>query len=104
MKAQRLKLELTESLLATHIDVTIAKTGILKEVGVTLSLDDFGMGYSGSSYLKRPSMDQLEIDRAFIKDLLTDPNDAAIARTITGLAQSLGLDILAEGAETQAQR
>jgi len=104
VKAQRFKLELTESLLATHIDVTTAKIGIFKEAGVTLSLDDFGLGYSGLPYLERLSLDQLKIDRSFMRDLLTDPNDAAIARTITGLAQSLGLDILAEGAETQAQR
>ncbi|MDB5889453.1 MAG: hypothetical protein JWP47_284 [Polaromonas sp.] len=104
VKARRLKLELTESLLATHIDVTIAKMGVLKEAGVTLSIDDFGMGYSGLSYLKRLPLDQLKIDRSFIKDVLTDPNDAAIARTIIGLAQSLGLDILAEGVETEAQR
>ena len=100
---KRLKLELTESLLAAHIDVTITKMDILKDAGVKLSLDDFGMGYSALSYLKRLPLDQLKIDRAFVKDVLTDPNDAAIARTIIGLAQSLGLDILAEGVETQAQ-
>jgi diguanylate cyclase (GGDEF)-like protein/PAS domain S-box-containing protein len=100
----RLKLELTESLLATDIDVTIAKMGMLKEAGVTLSIDDFGMGYSALSYLKHMPLDQLKIDRAFVKDVLTDPNDAAIARTIIGLAQSLGLAVMAEGVETEAQR
>lgn len=102
--ASKLKLELTESLLANHIDVTINKMGILKDAGVTLSLDDFGMGYSALSYLKHLPLDQLKIDRTFVKDVLIDPNDAAIARTIIGLAQSLGLDILAEGVETEAQR
>ena len=102
--ADRLKLELTESLLARDIEVTIAKMGMLKKAGVTLSIDDFGMGYSALSYLKHMPLDQLKIDRAFVKDVLTDPNDAAIARTIVGLAQSLGLAVIAEGVETEAQR
>ncbi len=101
---QRLKLELTESLLASDIEVTIAKMGMLKDAGVTLSIDDFGMGYSALSYLKHMPLDQLKIDRTFVKDVLTDPNDAAIARTIIGLAQSLGLAVMAEGVETKAQR
>ena len=104
INANRLKLELTESLLATGIDVTIAKMGMLKDAGVTLSIDDFGIGYSALSYLKHMPLDQLKIDRIFIKDILTDPNDAAVARTIVGLAQSLGLGVVAEGVETEAQR
>ena len=100
----KLKLELTESLLADGIEVTVAKMGSLKKMGVTLSLDDFGIGYSALSYLKRLPLDQLKIDREFVKDILTDANDAAIARTIVGLAQSLGLEVIAEGVETQAQR
>ncbi len=102
--ASRLKLELTESLLATDVDVTVAKMGSLKQAGLTLSIDDFGMGYSALSYLKHLPLDQLKIDRSFVKDVLTDPNDAAIARTIIGLAQSLGLNVVAEGVETEAQR
>ena len=104
INANQLKLELTESLLATGMDITIAKMGLLKDAGVTLSIDDFGIGYSALSYLKHMPLDQLKIDRAFVKDILTDPNDAAIARTIIGLAQSLGLDVVAEGVETIAQR
>lgn len=100
----QLKLELTETLLADGFDVTVAKMGNLKAMGVALSLDDFGMGYSSLSYLKRLPLDQLKIDREFVKDVLTDANDAAIARTIIGLAQSLGLDVVAEGVETPAQR
>jgi diguanylate cyclase (GGDEF)-like protein/PAS domain S-box-containing protein len=104
IQASRLKLELTESLLAVDIDVTIAKMGMLKDAGVTLSIDDFGTGYSALSYLKKLPLDQLKICRTFVKDVLTNPNDAAIARTIIGLAQSLGLELMAEGVETQAQR
>jgi diguanylate cyclase (GGDEF)-like protein/PAS domain S-box-containing protein len=104
VEPQKLKLELTESLLADGIEVTVAKMGSLKEMGVTLSLDDFGMGYSSLSYLKRLPLDQLKIDREFVKEVLTDANDAAIARTIIGLAQSLGLGVIAEGVETEEQR
>lgn len=104
IQASRLKLELTESLLAHDVGVTVAKMVDLKKAGLTLSIDDFGMGYSALSYLKYLPLDQLKIDRTFVKDVLTDPNDAAIARTIIGLAQSLGLNVVAEGVETEAQR
>jgi diguanylate cyclase (GGDEF)-like protein/PAS domain S-box-containing protein len=99
----KLKLELTETLLLDGFDVAVAKMASLKRMGVGLALDDFGMGYSSLAYLKRLPLDQLKIDREFVKDVLTDANDAAIARTIIGLAQSLSLDVVAEGVETAAQ-
>ena len=104
INANKLQLELTESLLAAGMDITIAKMGLLKEAGITLAIDDFGIGYSALSYLKYLPLDLLKIDRSFVKDILADPNDAAIARTIIGLAQSLGLGVVAEGVETVAQR
>ena len=99
-----LKLELTESLFVSNVDEIIVKMTTLKAIGVRFSLDDFGTGYSSLSYLKRLPLDQLKIDQSFVRDLLTDANDVAIARTIVGLAESLGLSVIAEGVETEGQR
>ena len=99
----RLRLELTESLLLSDAEGAIAKMLELKSHGIGFALDDFGTGYSSLAYLRRLPLDLLKIDRAFVHDILTDPNVAAIARSIVALAHSLGLTVVAEGVEQQGQ-
>jgi EAL domain-containing protein (putative c-di-GMP-specific phosphodiesterase class I) len=99
-----LKLEMTESMLIKDLDDIIVKMNTLRALGVSFSLDDFGTGYSSLSHLKRLPMNQLKIDQSFVRDLLTDTNDAVIARTIVALGHSLGLSVIAEGVENADQR
>ena len=101
---QNLKLELTESLMVDNVVDVVTKMAALKAQGVGFSLDDFGTGYSSLAYLKRLPLDQLKIDQSFVHNILTDSNDAAIAKMVISLADSLGLTVIAEGVELEAQR
>lgn len=103
-KPARLKLELTESTVLENVEDTIAKMRELKLLGISFSMDDFGTGYSSLSYLKRLPLDQIKIDQSFVRDITTDPNDAAIVQTIIAMTEAMGLNVIAEGVETEAQQ
>jgi len=98
-----LKLELTESVVLEDIEEVIGRMQKIKALGVAFSLDDFGTGFSSLSYLKRLPLDQVKIDQSFIRDVTSDSNDAAIVRAIIAMCQTLGMQVIAEGVETQAQ-
>jgi EAL domain-containing protein (putative c-di-GMP-specific phosphodiesterase class I) len=100
----RLKLELTESVVLDNVDAVVSRMQQLIALGVSFCLDDFGTGYSSLSCLKRLPLDQVKIDQSFVRDVTEDQNDAAIVRAIMAMSRSLGLQVIAEGVETQAQR
>ena len=100
---QYLEIEITESIIIQNVEETIDTLWKLKEMGLKLSIDDFGTGYSSMNYLKRFPLDTLKIDRSFIKDIMTEPNDAAITKATIGLAKGLNLTTIAEGIETEEQ-
>ncbi|HZW24902.1 MAG TPA: EAL domain-containing protein [Gallionella sp.] len=98
-----LKLELTESMALENVEDTIAKMSELKQFGVSFSMDDFGTGYSSLQYLKQLPLAQIKIDQSFVRDIATDSNDAVIVQTIIAMSEALGLSVIAEGVETEAQ-
>jgi diguanylate cyclase (GGDEF)-like protein/PAS domain S-box-containing protein len=103
LEAKYLELELTETMVMADAEAFIHATERLKGLSVTVSIDDFGTGFSSLSYLKRFSIDRLKIDQSFVHDLTQDPNSAAIAMAIISLSHNLGLSVIAEGVETEAQ-
>jgi EAL domain-containing protein (putative c-di-GMP-specific phosphodiesterase class I) len=100
----KLKLELTESLVLDDVADTIRKMNALREIGVRFSMDDFGTGHSSLAYLTQLPLDQLKIDQSFVRNIGIKPNDSVIVQTIIGMGNNLGMDIVAEGVETEAQR
>ncbi len=104
VQPERLKLELTESLVLGNIDDTIIKMQELKKIGVDFSMDDFGTGYSSLSYLTQLPIDQLKIDQSFVHNIGVKPTNAVIVQTIIGMADNLGMKVIAEGVETEEQR
>ena len=104
VSGEMLELELTESLFMEDVNATSKTLHRLKDLGIVLAVDDFGTGYSSLSYLKRYPIDKIKIDRSFIRDVPVDADDVAITRAIIGLAASLGLKVVGEGVETDAQR
>ena len=100
----KLKLEITESMLLDNVDKTIVKMNELKSYGINFSIDDFGTGYSSLQYLKRLPLDQVKIDQSFVRDIATSRNDKVIVKTIIAMAQSMSMEVIAEGVETEEQR
>ncbi len=103
LPAELLELELTESLLISNEQQVLQKLKLLKSMGINLAIDDFGTGYSSLSYLKHFPLNRLKIDKSFINDILTDPDDASITEAIIAMGHSLKLKVIAEGVETREQ-
>ena len=101
---RRLTLEITESVIMDDIETIIQKMALLRSHGLRFALDDFGTGYSSLTYLKRLPLDQLKIDRTFVRDMLVDTTSNAIARTVVALGKAMGVSVVAEGVETVEQR
>jgi len=104
IQPNRLKLELTESIFVEDYNIIIDKMAKIKALGIMISLDDFGTGFSSLSYLKRLPIDELKIDQSFVSDLITSTESEAIVESIIRLGQSLNMSVIAEGVETEAQK
>ncbi|WP_369793726.1 putative bifunctional diguanylate cyclase/phosphodiesterase [Thiomicrospira sp. ALE5] len=102
-QADWLEFEITETQLMTNFEQVKSRLHTIEQMGISLAIDDFGTGYSSLAYIKRLPINKIKIDRSFIRDLLIDEEDAVITRTIIAMASQLGLNVLAEGVETQAQ-
>ncbi|KXW57633.1 phytochrome-like protein cph2 [Ferrovum myxofaciens] len=104
LNPNQIKFELTESLVLDNISDTIVKMHALRQNGVRFSMDDFGTGYSSLSYLTQLPLDQLKIDQSFVRNIGVKHSDSIIVQTIIGMANNLGMEVIAEGVETEEQR
>jgi EAL domain-containing protein (putative c-di-GMP-specific phosphodiesterase class I) len=103
IRASQLKLELTESFILHDVDDAIEKMQELRRIGIRFAMDDFGTGYSSLAYLTRLPLEQLKIDQSFVRDIPRDKNSSVMVRTIINIANNLGLEVVAEGVETDDQ-